>query len=402
MTTLDNLSSTQLFTQILDPATRPNPYPLYRQLQRQPVSRTDDNFWIISTHREISQLLRDPRTSADLNNQGAANARPTMTNPDGTRFAGPFLTQDPPGHDRLRHAVTQQFIPRVMSMRDHLEHLVTTLLDAHTGDRPGELDIVTDLAYPLPVTVICELLGVSPKDEAIFGDLARRLTRGLDPVESQTEADLRELAIARTELTAYLTDLIAFRRQHPDDGMLYGLMTTLGPLDLHATVELLLIAGHETTVNLITNGTFTLLRNPAALARLRDEPTLVTPLVEEVLRYEPPVRRALADIDIADATIPAGSRIRLMLAAGNRDPRVFTNPDTFVPDRAPNPHLAYGGGIHYCVGATLARTEAQLTLTALAQRLQAPRLVDNPPPYRDNAVLRGPEHLRVAFGALLP
>jgi cytochrome P450 len=406
MTTIENLSPTQLFTRLLDPASRADPYPIYQQLQRQPVSRTDDNFWIVSTHREITQLLHDPRVSADRHNHDEANARPTVLNTDGTPFAGPFLIQDPPGHDLLRHAVTQQFIPRVVDIRDHLEHLVTTLLDAHATDRTDELDIVTDLAYPLPVTVICELLGVPPRDEAIFGDLARRLTRGLDPIESQTEDDLRELATACTELTAYMTDLINFRREHPDDGMLYGLMTALGPLDLRATVELLLIAGHETTVNLIANGTLTLLRNPAALARLRDEPALATTLVEEVLRYEPPVqlvaRRTLADIDLAGITIPEGSTLRLMLAAGNRDPRVFTDPDTFVPDRPNNPHLAYGGGVHYCVGATLARAEAQITLTALARRLNSPRLIEDPPPYRANAVLRGPEHLRIAFDSLAP
>jgi cytochrome P450 len=252
-----------------------------------------------------------PRVSANRHNHVEANAGQTVLNIDGTSFAGPFLIQDPPGHDLLRHAVTQQFIPCAVDLRDHLERLVTTLLDAHATDRTDELDIVTDLAFPLPVTVICELLGVPPRDEAIFGDLARHLTRGLDPIESQTEDDLRELASARTELTAYMTDLINFRREHPDNGMLYGLMTALGPLDLRATVELLLIAGHETTVNLIANGTLTLLRNPAALAQLRDEPALATTLVEEVLRYEPPVQ-LVARRTLADITIPEGSPLRLL------------------------------------------------------------------------------------------
>ncbi|GLW11280.1 cytochrome P450 [Microtetraspora sp. NBRC 13810] len=404
MITVEDLSQAELFTEALKQANRPDPYPFYKELRRRGMSRLDDGRWLVTRHREITRLLRDPRVGSFQRESGAANAGPVLHHPDGTPFEGSFLVQDPPGHDRLRQAVTQLLIPRIMDMRDHLEDLVTGLLDTHVTGRPGQIDVVADLAYPLPVTVICELLGVPREDEAIFGDYARRLTRGLDPVETQTEEELRELAVARVELASYLSGLIAFRREHPDDGLLYGLMNVLGPLDLHATLQLLLIAGHETTVNLIANGTLALLRDPAAAARLREDPQLATPLVEEVLRYDPPVqmtrRRALADIDISGVTIPEGDTMVLILAAGNRDAEVFADPDTFVPDRAGNAHLAYGGGAHYCVGASLARAEAQIAFTALARRLDAPRLVTDPPPYRDNAVLRGPERLLVSFDRL--
>lgn len=193
--------------------------------------------------------------------------------------------------------------------------------------------------------------------------------------------------------------------------MLSELVTGHGPdgqmtrMEVLSTAALLLIAGHETTVNLITNGTLTLLRNPDVLERLRDDPALAVPLVEELLRFEPPVqllpqRTTLADIDIAGTTIPKGASVWLVLASGNRDPKRFPDPDRFDPDRKDNQHLGFGSGIHNCFGAPLARLEAQLALTALARRLDGPRLVADPPPYRQNAVLRGPRHLEVAFDGL--
>ena len=169
---------------------------------------------------------------------------------------------------------------------------------------------------------------------------------------------------------------------------------------LVGTGLLLLIAGHETTVNLISNGALTLLRHPAELQRLRNDPDLVIPMVEELLRYEPPVhfipfRTALDDIDIAGTTIPAGASLTLVLAAGNRDPAHVTDPGLFIPDRQHNQHLGFGGGVHLCFGAPLARLEAQIALTAFATRLENPRLVSDPPPYRPSPFLRGPSHLPV-------
>jgi cytochrome P450 len=172
-------------------------------------------------------------------------------------------------------------------------------------------------------------------------------------------------------------------------------------------LTLLLVAGHETTVNLITNGWLTLMRHPDVLQRLRTEPEFSIRMVEEVLRYEPsvhflPNRTAVADIDIAGTTIKKGHPIVLVLASGNRDPERIPHPDRFDPDRADNVHLAFGNGIHYCFGAPLARLEAQIALTQLAKRLHNPRLVADPPPYRPSPVLRGPIHLQIAYDGVAP
>jgi cytochrome P450 len=201
-----------------------------------------------------------------------------------------------------------------------------------------------------------------------------------------------------------MEELVETHRQSPGDDLLSAMDSDDGPEgrmpaeQLVGTGLLLLIAGHETTVNLIANGALTLLRHPEALRRLRNDPDLVIPMVEELLRYEPPVhfvpfRTALDNIDIAGTTIPKGAGITLVLAAGNRDPGRFPDPDLFIPDRKNNGHLGFGGGIHLCFGAPLARLEAQIALTEFALRLQNPRLVTDPPPYRPSPFLRGPRHL---------
>jgi cytochrome P450 len=407
---MKTFSAGSTFDELLDTASRPDPYPLFERFAAQPVQQVEEHRWVVSTHADITRLLRDPRLSANDDKVTGAEPRPVMTGPDGEPFGGPLLSQDSPGHDHLRGLVVRQFMPRVMGMRDHLETLVTGLLDAHLSAGPGQLDVVADLAYPLPVAVICELLGVPPEDEPIFHDFAGKLTRGLDPEDSLTEQERHDIAIARNEFRAYLAPLIHDRQLHPGDDLLSGLLSNDDPegrmnlLDLNVTLGLLLIAGHETTVNLIANGTLALLRHPDALARLRANPDLAPSLVEEVLRFDPPVqltgRAALADIDVAGVTIPRGDKVTLLIAAGNRDPLRFDDPDRFWPERPNNAHLGFGGGVHYCLGAGLARMEAQLMLTAIARRLDNPRPIADPPPYRPNMILRGPEKLLVAFDRL--
>jgi cytochrome P450 len=253
-------------------------------------------------------------------------------------------------------------------------------------------------------------LGFPPADEPQFRTWAAKVVGGLDAAHLENSAEAVRL---RNEgfvaLFGYLGELVKKHRRSPDDSMLSGLATHDGPEamndeDLLTTGLLLLLAGHETTVNLIANGMLTLLRNPDALARLKREPVWVIPVVEELLRVEPPVqylpaRAALQDITIDGTTIPKGSRLTLLLAAANRDPGRFTDPDRFDPDRPDNQHLGLGSGLHYCFGAPLARLEVHLALAALASRLDNPRLTEDPPPYRPNPVLRGPIHLRIAYDA---
>ncbi|GHO58660.1 cytochrome P450 [Ktedonobacter robiniae] len=397
----------KLFAQVLDPVSRANPYPLYARLRETPVSVQEDGTYVVSTYREISLLLHDPRISSDerksAHGAGAlAASGPLSTTP-------PFIFIDPPEHTRFRRLIMHQFTPqRIRGMQEHIEQTVHALLDARKQQH--QLDIVQDFAYPLPVTIICHLLGVPPEDEPRFRVWSSALVRTLDPTESLSEAEVQQAVQSRTQIREYMEKLSAARRTHPQDDLLSGLVAGDDPdgrlpePDLLATMQLLLIAGHETTVNLITNSMLALLRNPEVLDRLRRNPDLAIPMVEEVLRYDPPVqfrtRTTLTDVPLAGVTIPQGASVALLLAAGDRDPARFVEPDRFWPERDDNEHFGFGGGDHYCVGAPLARLEAVTALKALARHLDGPRLVTDPPPYRRNAALRGPEHLQVAFERL--
>ncbi|WP_433246415.1 cytochrome P450 [Streptosporangium sp. CA-135522] len=408
------MTSGTLLHQITEYANRADPYPLYAELRRTPVARQDDGVYTVSTYWEILSLLHDPRISSDARNL-APQAGGSLPPEEDSTLPPSFLRLDPPEHDRLRRLATRPFGPphsprRISDMRGDLTRMVSGLVDGFQGRQ--QVDIVEDFAYPFPVMVICKLLGVPHQDEARFHGWAEAVVAGLDPSPAEGPAERQRTSQqARTELGAYLAGLVEEHRRAPGDDMLSALVTDQGPdgrmspLELVTTAVLLLIAGHETTVNLITNGMLTLLRNPEVLDRLRGDPDLAVPLVEELLRYEPPVqllpqRTALADIDIAGTVIPAGAPVWLMLASGNRDPRRFDDPDRFDPGRPDNQHLGFGNGIHYCFGAPLARLEAQIALTELARRLGGPRLVEDPPPYRQNPVLRGPRHLPVAFDGI--
>lgn len=407
-------SRANLFAQVLNPANRPNPYPFYAELREAPVTLQEDGAYVVSTYAAIEELLHDPRISSDerksAHGAGALAASGRLA-PEGRQGNPPFIFLDPTEHDRLRAIVMRQFNPqRINAMHDRVTQLVHELLSAQRDHH--QFDIVDDFAYPLPVTVICELLGVPPEDEPRFHAWATPLARALDPAQGVSEEDIHTMMRAAEQMLGYLSDLMRERQAHPGDDLISGLVTErdpanqMTPQELLSTLTMLLIAGHETTVNLITNGMLTLLRHPGALDWLRREPNLIIPLVEEVLRYDPPVqfrtRTTLAPIPIGDVTIPTGATVILLLASGSRDERQFPDASQFIPNRHPNAHLGFGGGIHYCVGAPLARMEAQIALGALAQRLVNPRLVQDPPPYRENASLRGPRHLPVAFDGIKP
>ena len=388
------MTPSDVFAQVLQPANRDNPYPLYARLRERPVSLQADGTYVVSTYREIAALLHDPRISSDLRKssnppQGGATEEP------------PLIFQDAPPHDHLRRPVMLQFTPRrIGGLRGTIEAIEQELLEAQRSNH--QLDLVEAFAYPLPVTVICRLLGVPQTDEPRFSQWSTAIIRTLDPSESLSDTERQQAEQARTAMRAYMRQLVADRRQKPQDDLISGLVGDglLPEPDLAPTLELLLIAGHETTVNLITNGMLTLLRHPEVLDRLRRDPGLAIPVVEEVLRFDPPVqfrlRTTLADLPIAGEVIPKGATVVLVLASGSHDAARFPDPDRFDPDRHDNEHLGFGGGDHYCIGAPLARLEAVTALGLLSKRLLAPRLVSDPPPYRRNAALRGPEHLVIA------
>ncbi|MFJ3643921.1 cytochrome P450 [Streptomyces sp. NPDC090108] len=405
--TTSETTTTDTLRRILDYSSRADPYPLYAELRRTPVARQEDGSWVVSTYRELADILHNPHLSSDVRNL----AHP-MPSAEGTTTPA-FINMDPPEHDRLRRMAMRHFGPPhtpdlVTGLEPALAETVGTLIDGFEGSE--RIDIVDDLAYPFPVTVICRLLGVPREDEPRFSLWVNDIINAIDyDPRTDPKEKVEDGIRARQELRQYLGGLLEQRHDRPGDDLLSRLANDDGPdgrmtdEEIISTANLLLIAGHETTVNLITNGMLTLLRHPEVLQRLRDEPDLVVPLVEELLRYEPPVhiipwRAAYSDIAVGDAVIPKGSQIMLMLASGSRDPDRFAEPDRFDPDRRDNQHLGFGSGIHLCFGGPLARREAQIALVELVRRLERPRLVDDPPPYRRSPVLRGPVHLLVEQG----
>ncbi|MBW8798317.1 MAG: cytochrome P450 [Streptomyces sp.] len=389
---------------ILDYGSRADPYPLYAELRRTPVARQEDGSYVISTYRELEDILHNPHLSSDVRN--LAHGMPSA---EGAATPA-FINMDPPEHDRLRRMTMRHFGPPhtpglVTGLEPALADTVGGLLDQCAGKE--RIDIVDDVAYPFPVTVICHLLGVPREDEPRFRVWVNDLINSIDyDPKTDPKEKLEDGVRARQDLREYLGGLVEQRHGHPSDDLLSRLANDDGPdgrmtdEEIISTANLLLIAGHETTVNLITNGMLTLLRHPQVLQRLRGDPDLIVPLVEELLRYEPPVhiipwRAAYSEVTVGDTVIPKGSQIMLLLASGSRDPNRFHDPDRFDPDRQDNQHLGFGSGIHLCFGGPLARREAQIALTELVHRLDAPTLVTDPPPYRRSPVLRGPIHLEV-------
>ncbi|RUP14209.1 MAG: cytochrome P450 [Methylobacterium sp.] len=412
------MSDETLFAQVLAPKNRADPYPLYARMRETPVSRQADGSYLVSTQAALRSLIFDPRLSSeDLppSRRPATGNPPTdwILNPIRNRVVNahrPLIFRVPPDHDTLRGIVMKEFtIARVRDSHAKVATLVDALIDKCRGR--DTVCLVDDLSCPLPVAVICELLGVPEADERQFHAWATRRATALEPDARHDEAGRREIAATFDAISDYMRRLIREKRRHPADDMLRGLTArggrgrpAMGDIDLISTAILLLVAGRETTVNLITNGMLTLLRHPDELEKLKADPKRAPRVIEEILRHEPPVhfrtRRALDDIDVEGTTIPAGSSVVLMLAAGNRDPARFTQPDRFDPDRNDNQHFGFGGGLHYCVGAPLARVEAEIALVTLCQRLVAPRLLDDPPPYRAGASLRGPKNLGIAIAGI--
>ena len=394
-----------LLQQAFEQESRANPYPIFAEMRKTPVAPQPDGTYVVSTYDEIVALLHDPRISSSGGPMGkSANA--------------PFINRDPPEHDRLRRLATSHFGPPhrpnlVAELEPWLQETVDGLID--TIDGKSEIDVVDDFAYPFPVSAICRILGVPRDDEPKFHTWSEDMIEALGARFSPGDhsAVFQRAMQAANELGEYLAGLADAHRKDPGDDIISGLVTDDGPdgrmadEDVVATGRLLLIAGHETTVNLMANGMLTLLRHPAQLERLRNEPGYAIPMIEELLRFEPPVqvvpnRVALADIELGDTTIPKESHIVLVTASGNRDKRRYADPDRFDPDRAEREHLSLGGGVHYCFGAPLARLEVQLALRTLARRLDNPRLLDDPPPYRPSPILRGPRHLGVQVDGIRP
>jgi cytochrome P450 len=369
-----------------------DPYARYRELRATgPLWRTPGGLWLATSLEVCAKILRDPRFGHG-----------EVTGATRSRRGRSFLVQDPPVHTRLRRLVSRAFTARLI---ERLRPRVAAITDDLLARAHGETDLIAALAHPLPVIVISELLGVPPEDHDRFSAWSGALVRGLDPDFLLPSEELEKREAARAEFGVYFSALAARRREAPGEDLLSALATMdeLSEDDLIATCVLLLVAGHETTVNLIANGTLALLRAPDQLEWFRAHPDQAPAAIEELLRYDPPVqlsaRAALEDVEIAGQAIPKGSFVMMLLGAANRDPDVFADPDRLDLTRwtteAPR-HLAFGMGIHYCLGAPLARVEGQIALTRLVERDLT--LLPGPLRYKDNLILRGLEELPVRLG----
>ncbi|APA99322.1 cytochrome P450 family protein [Nocardia seriolae] len=335
--------------------------------------------WIILDYAEGRAALNDPRLRKDaaVNNALLNRKREVpQSDPNTQALLTNMLNTDPPGHTRLRKLATRAFTPRrVAALEPRIEEITTDLLDAMAGR--AEADLLRDFAEPLPITVICELLGVPLEDRADF----QNWTKALVAVAGYEE----ERARASLAMAAYLKQLVRAKQEQPAADLLSALSVPADDGDILTESELvgmaflLLVAGHDTTVNLIANGTLALLRNPEQLHALRADPEGIPAAVEEFLRFDGPVnmstlRHTTEPITIAETTIPAGEFVFVALVSANRDPDRYPAPDTLDPDRDTTGHLAFGHGIHFCVGAPLARLEARIAFAGLLSRFPNLRL----------------------------
>jgi vitamin D3 1,25-hydroxylase len=379
-----------------------DPYPAYDVLlAEQPVRQVqmgDGTVWLISRYADVRAALADPRLSKDWRYTLPPEQR---ADHDATPIPMMIL-MDPPGHTRLRKLVSRSFtLRRMEELRPRIRDIANGLLDGLPES--GPVDLMAEYAFMLPVLVICELLGVPPEDRDDFAAWSNKM---VDHVGQSQE----ESGQASGQLYQYLVDLIAAKRENPDDALISALIEVaddgdrLSEEELVAMAMMLLIAGHETTVNLVGNGVLALLTHPEQRALLRERPELIVPAVEEFLRWDSPVhttpaRFAAEDVEYAGVTIPAGSTVVLSLAAANRDRDRFEHPEELRIDREPG-HLSFGHGLHHCLGAQLARIEGQEAVGLLIARRPELRLAAELGElvYRTSNLVRGLTRLPVELG----
>ncbi|GAA1322713.1 cytochrome P450 [Pseudonocardia xinjiangensis] len=401
---------------------RHDPYRFFDELRKTPVARVADDIYVVTGYWELLALAHDPRVSSDISRSPlqAKRAAAQEPPPEAEHLTAygrqpSMIMSDPPYHDRARRQAMRQFGPPhspdlIPSMEPGIERLCNELLGKAAGKT--RIDIVDEYGYRVPVTVICKILGVPLEDEKAFHAWIFDFMAGLDlGPEAATEEGKVRAAKGREStaaLTEYLRGLIDGYVRKPGEGLLSRLVNDDGPdgpmapPEAAANALLLLIAGHDSTVNTISHCVLTLLRNPGSVELLRRRPGLIPRAIEEVLRLQSavqffPSRSATADIEVGGTVIPEGSAIFLMYGAANRDPGRFPDPGRFDPERRANEHFGWGSGIHTCFGGPLARLEVNVALEVFLQRVENPRLVVDPPPYRRNQIFRGPQHLFIDY-----
>lgn len=387
-----------------------DPYPVFHRLQAEDPTHWSEILggWVLTRYDDVKACLNDRRLSADritpfLEHQ-PGGGRPEVQ--ELSRLVGRWAVfTDPPTHTRLRQLMNKAFTPRAVErLRPRIEEVANNLIDRIQDQ--GQMDVIRDFAYPLPVIVIAEMLGVPTEDrdrlKAWSDELALFIGSALGTLDKYERARR-----GVEEMTEYFHALVAVRRCGPRDDVISGLIAAeergavLSEDELVATCVLLLFAGHETTRNLIGNGILALLRHPDQLQTLREDPSLAPSAIEELLRYDGPtqaqVRVAMEDFELYGKRIQPGQRIFTMINAANRDPDRFADPDRLDLRRGDNYHLAFGSGIHFCIGAPLARLEGQIAITTLLQRLSALEPPTDAPDWLDSLVFRGVRSLPVAF-----
>jgi cytochrome P450 len=392
------------------PKVRANPYPIYHRLRDEdPIHLSPFGTALLTRYDDAVSVLRDKRFSVEHRNYVDERGSNTLGDafgpaPSERDLSNVMLFIDPPRHTRLRTLVNKAFTPRVIDhLRGRVHEIVAELLDEVEGK--SEMDVMPALAYPLPVKVICEMLGVPVEDRDRIRVWSRQIAPILDPiVTAEAQAGIEEAA---NHLDAYWDGLIEDRRRDLRDDLLSELIRAedeghrLNHDELRSTCNLVLIAGHETTMNLIGNGLLALLRHPSEKDKLRQNPQLARSAVEELLRYDSPVhltaRSAMEELEVGGVRFERGRLAIVAIGGVNRDPAHFPDPDRLDIERNPNHHIAFSAGAHFCVGSGLARLEAQIAFPELLQRMPNIELADPDPEYRETITLRGLKALPVVF-----
>lgn len=395
-------------TDFTSPDFKKDPFPLLKDLRETaPLYRFEMpnglHAWIVTRYEDVLALMKDQRIVKDIRH--VLPKENVMPHSDAlSMFRSSMLSSDPPDHTRLRRLVSKVFTPRMIEqLRPRIQHITDELLDQVQAQ--GQMDLISDFAFPLPITVICEMLGIPVEDRLKFREWSKAFLdrSGLFQAETAQLPDLLEFA-------QYLLALIAEKRERPDDRLVSQLVRveeagdTLSEQELLSMIFLLLVAGHETTVNLIGNGVLELLRYPDQWRLLQADPSLVGSAIEELLRYTSPVmvgtgRWASENIELHGRIIAKGEMVWISLMAANTDPERFSAPEELDITREENEHLAFGKGIHYCLGAPLARLEGQIALDTLVRRLPDLHLKRQPEElrWRPGLLMHGLQELPVTF-----
>jgi cytochrome P450 len=381
-----------------DPEVHADPYPHYRELrEHDPVHRSEVDLWVLTRYADIATLLRDPRLGHEVTAGFPIEG--------GSADWESMLFRDPPAHTRLRSLVSKAFTPRVLeSLRTRIHDIVDDKLSA--ARETGTIDVIGDLAFPLPATVISEMMGLPVEDHQQCRRWAASVTRSLDPLVDDRIMD--EIFLSLIEFRQYLSEQVERRRAQPGGDLVSALIAAeeqgdrLSHEELISTTLLLFTAGHETATNLIGNGMLALLRNPDQLRRLKDDPGLLRPAIEELLRYDSPVQFVIrivkSPLTFSGLDFVRGDGMLLVIGAGNRDPEQFADPDSLDVGRKDIKHLSFGGGIHFCLGSVLARMEAQIALGGLISQFDELALATDDLRWRPHINLRGLEALPVKLG----